>query len=780
MSCDLYAGRPHEGSCTFLYFGRMRNASPPRKSHTPKAMGQSTLLCAMRFVTVAALASGPRAAELQDQWIASSNWNALAMVHSPLANPAILTKTDFISIRASLSSIPDSSYAHELGVTFPIGIHQSVGTTWMMHAFNRSTPVSTASDNLEDKANLWLLSYAVNPLQPLSIGINLNVAHQAYSNTKQKAGFGADIGVAFDLLRHPALGDHSLGISLGNVVAPTLGDTAFVRVLKAALLSSFMEESIENSIEFSLADPFAGGSGDAAASFAQRWRLDGRITYVTPFYIHFHALYGLNLDGLAHIGAACGFDIPAFDYAKERDAFSLSYQHCWLVQGDASAISLYTRVEAGKHRLNAAILLEMAFAFYRQQEYWDALLAFGRVIAEYPNYDTNDVALYHMAHCELVLGMDSLAAFRFGWLPEQFPNSSLIHAAALGLMTVAYGNKDYGGMEEQFSILNSPQAPDSIRYHGLYLMAHAHMQQKHYADAIPLLVQIPKWHPDHVYAQHSAALAYNATGHVDSAVQCLEKAVRIEPATVAEHEIANRSRLMLGYLYYENASHIDSGLAKATLALRKVPIDSYFFDEALLGLGWTSFKAAQWEDCIKAAQELARSDNRILQAEGLLLKAYVFYAQKQYEKAIKVLKEAESAIGEAALPSRQYLDSLVERSEELARDYESGGDEMDRLAVSKRMPRVRRAINTSLERQKRLEHAVANQVQLFDNAKRQQFLGRNRAKLKEDIQYTLASATYLLQSKTDHDTLKPSLRQQAIERKIKRQEEQLERLEKEE
>ena len=120
---------------------------------------------------------------------------------------------------------------------------------------------------------------------------------------------------------------------------------------------------------------------------------------------------------------------------------------------------------------------------------------------------------------------------------------------------------------------------------------------------------------------------------------------------------------------------------------------------------------------------------------------------------------------------------MSEHYDELCRNYEILGQNAEQLAMSRRLPRVRRGIDSIAVECKETEQAITNQLQLIDNAARKRFFARRLPQLQEDIQYALAGTTYLLQSRAESLSLKPGLKERVIDRKIKKYQRELEKVE---
>ena len=73
-----------------------------------------------------------------------------------------------------------------------------------------------------------------------------------------------------------------------------------------------------------------------------------------------------------------------------------------------------------------------------------------------------------------------------------------------------------------------------------------------------------------------------------------------------------------------------------------VPEESYYFEDAQLGLGWLAVKARQWKDCITTGEKLvSRSKKTIIKVRKTDSGLWV-YQQQKYETAENLLLEAAS------------------------------------------------------------------------------------------------------------------------------------------
>lgn len=738
------------------------------------------------LLLLGALICGSHALDLQEQWVESSRWGALAVEYSPLTNPAWLTNADFLSVRAAMSTVINDFYVHDIGVTIPIARHQSAGVTWYrLQTYLDPAEVGNvpASETAVDKSGLLMFSYAVNPLGRLSLGLNLNAARRDPFREKPKTGFGVDIGMSYELLHHPRLGHHTLAVCGQNLIAPNLGSRqVLVDNLRGSWLWSALEGKVESMLDVSYLSPLGAGRfadrvyWPATDTAEDRWTLNERMSVEVFQQLKFHGLLGVGPRGFRYGGLAVELRLPTIVSGKDRDV-ALAYQHLWLSTSRIDNMSVLVRAELGKHRFSAEIMLQKALVLYGEHRWWEAFLAFGRIIAEYPNWLSNDRVSYYMARCEEELQLHATAAARYAKIREQYPASQIIPLAELGLLNTSYRLGDLPAVEEQFRRVENSQLPDSAVYHAAYIVGQTRIKQGEYRRACDVLSRLPIHHPDFVFSRHSRAVAFINLGERDSAIAELRKCIRYEPDTRAEEQLADRSRLMLGYLYYEHAAAVENGLAKAATNLRKIPRESYYFEDALLGLGWTALKADEQEDCLVAAKALGRQRRPILRAEGLLLQAYVFYLQRDYARTVEVL---ETALEEIEKVSSSQADATVEDGsglEQLRSRYDSLGRKAERLAMRRRRRSVRRRLNEATLKQRDLRRRVEAAVRKLQEQSRAERFARRRTQLENDIQYALASATYMLHTKQAGALPKQTPKQRRIDRKIERLKKEMEELE---
>ena len=620
----------------------------------------------------------------------TQRWRDMIANHSPITNPAILTEENYLSLRIAFAPILDGEFKHaEVGLTVPMGLYQSLGLTFV--AENDGTvfgakPVG-ANDYLEQDPNsgksngnyFVMLSYAYQVWSRLSLGVNLEYATQTNFGDPLM-GVGLDLGLTYRALRHPILGDHILGIATQNLIAPQMTKTisfsgsrsAYARNLKFTWLSYYLEHRLESTLDYNLKDFFASASefasnlnnSDSISNPMEEYEVNYKLGLWLLKLLRLYVQVGVDDEGMNYWGMAVGFNVPGMNNGRD---FEVLYQYNVMTQvdNDATAHTIYGRFDLGKHReeiwarkmaraasLSPNDLYNKARKLYSEQKYWDAFFVFSRLSSEFPDFFKIDWVEHYRASCQEELDMRDAAIKNYEKMKKEYPLSSATPHSDLGLMRVFYRKGDFAQVANEYGELCKPNVPDSLRYHGAYLMGQTYLQQNDYSKALGILSKVPDGHPDYIFAQHAVAICQVLMNEdMSVVVATLENCVGTKATTEAQKEIVNRSYLFLGYIFFE-----ENTLSKAIVSLRMVSTNSYFAEDALLGQGWTSLKARQWTDCISVGQMLAKTtDKDALKCEGMLIEAYGHLLQKDYIPALNLLKDASAKIQNMKIPDQDSL-----------------------------------------------------------------------------------------------------------------------------
>ncbi len=704
-------------------------------------------------------------AGLPGEYILTQRWRTLFSAYSPLTNPAFINEENYLSFRGVYTSILNEFITSELGAVYPIGLYQSAGFTWVYQGLRAPyVPTDINFDTLpgkiSDNNHYFMGTYAYNIWSVITLGLNLNIFYKSFYNYNT-FGVSPDLGATVRLLQHPVVGTHLLGVNAQNLiyVKTQQNENSLPRVFRFSLNSNYLERQINSTFDFSLRD-----IGVSAAEFLEgkspkpEWNLDAKIGGWILRIANIYGLLGWTEEAFSYLGIAGGVNIPTINNGRDL-SFLIQYLNLLEVEDKSpgSFLSMYLRVDIGKHReeiyarkmarlanLQPNELYIKACNLYAQGNYWDAFFIFSQLFVEYPDFFKNDWVSFFIGSCQEMMDMRLTAEEAYKKMKELYPRSAAVPFADLGLMRVYYRDGNFGAVEAQFNELNRLGVPDSIKYHGYYYMGQTEMKKENYSKAKQLFDLIPETHPDYVFAQHSAAICDASTGNFEGALSSLENCIQAPVTTAAQKEMVNRSYVFIGFIFYEELTQQEGPLAKAVTALRMVPKNSYFYPDAVLGIGWTALKARQWNDCKNAGQELvASTDNPVMKAEGLLLQSYAYMMEKNYNQAATLLAEASNYLEGWKAPSQAELLARQDENNTIRGKYTEVARKAYDLGTSRQSDIVIKQIDSLHNYQKEYKAQIDEFLKYVDKYERVTFFSRNYESIKEDVDYALAKSQKL-------------------------------------
>jgi tetratricopeptide (TPR) repeat protein len=774
--------------------------------------------CTLRWVVLTAallLASGIRsdcrAAGLPGEYMLTQRWHELSSLYSPLLNPAFMTEENYSSFRGAFTSTMQLAFSlWELGAVIPIGLYQSIGVTWIGEndgkiedqGFDQTTGqlLAGAQGTLLGNTNsLLTLSYALNIWKRLSVGANVTIAYQTNFDSPV-SGFGLDVGASYRLFQHPQWGNHIVGVATQNLLAPSMasgfspsfGNSGeYARNLKLSWYSTYFDRKLENAIDVDIKDFLASAeefTADPAnptgadGSKKIEWVIDHRIGYWAFNFLTAYAQFGWNQHILDYWGIAAGVKVPALKQGRD---ISVMYQFNQVTEGSAgNTHTWYLRATLGAHRNEAYAsdfleaspndLYNRALKLYCAGKFWEAYFVFGRIPVLFPTFFKNDWVYYYMASCEEFLDMRMPSLDHYQELITTNPKSEAIPLSELGIMRVKYREGDDAGMSEQYSKLNHIDIIDTIRYHANYLMGESQMRTKNYALAIQCFSAIPKGQSDYLYAQHSMAITYALRGEPQQAERVLEQILEEDPKNADEQELLNRSLMIIGYLFYE-----DRTMAKAVAALRKIPSTSYYYEDALLGLGWAAAQSKQWGDLITAGQLLQTTSSKpSVQCEGALLEAYGQMNSKNFAGASTILRAALAKAEKLAPPSQDSIDNVDRIYRNDRYSYDEVAKNARQLTSIKEITQVVKSIDSLHNAQKADYRKLQDHLLFCDEMGRLKLFSRNIGDVKRDIDYTLATVEKTLKTDKNSQQIQNTVdKRNEIDKEIQKVKEEMKKLE---
>ena len=729
------------------------------------------------FILALGLWGGVFAAGLPGEYLVTQRWRALHNQYSPLSNPANIAEENYIAVRAAIAPVLQGEFTlSEFGANVPLSLYHTASFALLME--NAGVVYEDRADpsgrlvptdlGLGNTNLMFSFGYAYHVWEKLIVGANLNVAYQSNFGNGPLTGVGFDVGANYRLMKHPVLGEHIVGLATQNLIAPTMGYSLFdfesteeyARNLRLSGYSKFWESRIENYLEFDLKDfvasaknfeiPNAADGGSSTVDYLKRleWELNWRVGYWAMRMFKAYMLFGFDEHIMGHWGIALGAQLPSFNRGRDMSAY---YQYDIMTDegNDATSHSFYVKADFGKHReevyarkmarmasLNPNELYNRARKLHAEKKYWEAFFIFSRLATEFPDFFKNDWVMLLRADCQEQLDMRDQGVVNYNKVREAYPNGEVAPYADLGLMRIYYRNGDFAQATNQFVELNKPSVPDSLRFHGSYIMGQIFLQNGEMRKAIHAFSLIPEGHPDYVFAQHATAVAHaTLDSDMKEVIAALENVMSVSPRNQEEQEAVNRSYLFMGLIFYE-----ENALSKAVVALRQVPANSHYYEDALLGLGWTALKARQWNDCIATGQLLAKTTQKpVLRAEGLLIQSYGHLLQKDYPRALELIRAGYDISQTLASPDPDSLTMRNTANDNSRIGYSQMSDRVDEFSQMGQTSHISGVLDS-------LKGRSANYVKEFKEHDRYKyeyqrgaFFSRGNEQVKEDLEYALAT-----------------------------------------
>jgi len=732
------------------------------------------------------LASAAFSDGLPGEYLVTQRWRALNNPYSPLSNPANIAEENYIAVRAAVAPVLQGAYTlFEVGANVPISLYQTAGFTMLIEdggeVYGSKEDENGSGRIVENKDSplrnnnlLFSFGYAWHAWRRLIVGANLNIAYQSNFDGDPLYGVGIDLGAAYRLYKHPVLGEHIVGIATQNLIAPSMGATdgesfsEYPRNLRLTGYSKFWESRIENYLEFDLKDFFAKADNfvqntknDAGMvtnnieqlATSMEWELNWRIGYWAMRMFKAYLILGFDDNVLGHWGLALGAQMPSFNRGRD---LSIYYQYNVMTEdnSDATSHSFYAKADFGRHReeefarrvarmasLNPNELYNRGRKLYAEGKYWEAFFVFSRLMVEFPDFFKNDWVSLFRSDCQEQLDMRERAIDNYNKVKEAYPSGEVVPYADLGLMRIYYRNNEFPQATNQFVELNKPGVPDSLRFHGTYIMGQIYLQNGELRKALQAFSVIPDTHPDYIFAQHAAAVTHAVLGSdIKDVIAALENAINTAPKTKQAQEMVNRSYLFMGFIFYE-----ENALSKAVTALRTVPSNSSYYEDALLGLAWTGLKARQWNDCISVGKTLQNTTQQpVLRAEGLLLQAYGHMLQKEYPKSLELLKSASALCEKLEAPLEDSLNVRTLRYDNNRMAYSQLADRVEEYSQIGQTSHLAGVLDSLKNKSSEFVKGFHEHQRYRYEYQRSSFFSRTIDQVKEDVEYAMAKVQKIM------------------------------------
>lgn len=719
---------------------------------------------------------------LPGEYLLSDKWRQVFANQSPVDNPALIMEEPYLKVRGVLSfSSGDPARLWELGAIMPVNLFNTVGISILgesgsdVEGYLYREADSLIKSGVTRNSNIFFMgSYAINPWGNVSVGTNLNVAYQGNFGDPTW-GIGADIGISYRFMLNPNFGYHIVGFSYKNLFSPKMSisrNMPYSAQLKSQYHGSFLKNRLFLDYQLSMSD-FNSRSALFIDNKKYDWDMELQVGVSPIPYLKVMAFTDINQwNDLGSFGLVFGVNMPNVNSGKE---LSFLYQYRQNLHTDLLGNhSLYSSAQLGAHReeifarrlaqlgkFGINNLYTQAMENYHKKNYWDAYFAFSHLLSDNPDFFKNDAVSYYAASCLENLDMRSAAIQAYRKVKERYPESQFAAQADLGIMRIRYREGKYDEVKQQYREITKDNVSDSIKEHAAYYMGETEVILGNYSQAGSYFEMITEGHSLYPFAQHS--LATTSVFLDESNQKIKEHLLNVIDAqqisTEAQREIINRSLMMLGYIYYE-----EKAMAKAVTALRMIPKESYYYEDAQLGLGWAAVKSRQWADCIVVGEQIHKvSKKEIIQSEGQLLQAYGYLQQKDFSKAEEFLKSATQMMDSYDLTENDRSIKQNHQYEITRSEYDSLASEVARIAQLSSVQMINVNLIELHNKQITLKKSIDFSIRSEDEHKRTRFFERTFLKLREDLEYALVTVLRIRSSKEKKEVFEQK------EKKIDRQ-----------
>jgi tetratricopeptide (TPR) repeat protein len=723
---------------------------------------------------------------LQGEYLSTQYWRDLYSRYSPLNNPAFMSEENYLCFRGAESMVLQTFFLTELGVVYPLDLFQTIGFSYFGQAAGNfpqtaleGNQIKELGDSLSDLKNFFMFSYANNVWGRLNVGVNLSVAYETNFGSDANISPALDIGLSYRLLFDPVYGEHLVGLTFQNLLAPVkFARYSYSNNIKASWLTYFFDRQFETGLDLDVKNLL-----NTVTKTDETQLMEYKFNFRAGVWLlRFLNIYGML--GPDYFGAAGGVNVPHVNNGRD---FSVLYQFIKKSKAENDFLhSAYVRIQVGPHReevyaarmarlidLAPNDLYQKACKLYFGKKYWDAYFIFSQILVQYPSFFKNDWCRYYKGSCLENMDMREAGLENYELAKKTYPRSAIIPYTDLGIMRIRYREGASTKVYDQFVELNKPDVPDSIKYHGMYIMGQTYFKQKNYPQAIQVFSTIPETHPEYIYAQHSLAISNIVGLNMEGALNALGNCIEAKAENESQKEMINRSYVMLGYIFYEQMA-----LSKAVTALRTVPKSSYYYGDAILGLAWTALRARQWGDCITSGEALQSADvKEPLKCDGILIAGYACIMQKEYEKAYSLLKDGNERVQKLTPPKPDSLEAERGKYRTTRGHYGDLAKSIDKISEEMQSSVVVQKIDSMHNDQINEKKSIDDYYRFVDEFGRAKFFARNNDQIKSDIEYALAISQKIAHQSTKGATEeKTKEKTQEIDQEIEKLKKEMEKV----
>lgn len=755
---------------------------------------------------------------MSDALLSFSDWTSI------IANPALLTEVDVKTVSlGGYFLLQDAGYQY-FSLAWPIGFRHTL-------AFSFFYAGLTNMDSYDQDGNLQglfsfgepnlMLSYGFRLMPFMSVGVNgyliqRNMAGNAISNTSG-LGLGGDVGVVFNPIHHYRYGNLNIGLCVQNTTlmeeVESLGSkvTSYTTNIKSAVSYRTLRDRLVLDGDVYLED-FLIGEDDYAAVNYDLLELDtpsvdsSVIPYDTTEYdtvyrsvkksipirfgahVKFFFLRGLGIKlGLNNNFESLVPNIGFILYAKRINVFrkmQITYDignknHFGSWSENTHSLNFAFQIGKSREEIQSLglyrklIIAPMndfneAMRLYLAGKYWEASFAFGKVIAKYPAFHKIDMAALYMGKCYEYLQVNDAARAIYKDALKKYTTSDLRSRYIYQTQNLDYKEGKYEDALKNYALISNLYGTTDIKPDADYVAGQVYYKKKGYGQAKQVLSAVPAGNGNYGYAQYTLAIIALEEKKMDEAITHMSNVVAIVPKNNSERALQEAAYTKLGHLYYEEVK-----LKDAYINYSKVPVDSRFADEALLGSAWCFVKGNQYAKAIELSNSLiSNCPKSLLLPEAYLVIGYCNTLQTDYASAKINFEKCISLCKKEVMSDDQIREKNAEFNSS-KKEFTEMYTEIMSNALKRPNERILEERANMLDKYKQYQQTMREQLVFQATTEQISKFRRSKQKILKDAEYALATAIQLEQSGKKQEILDDYKKEE------KEREDELERLQRE-
>lgn len=470
------------------------------------------------------------------------------------------------------------------------------------------------------------------------------------------------------------------------------------------------------------------------------------------------------------ISATIDLDSTLMSLPANLRKVSGAYQVLFTREQIKPSNTLYLSMEINKNR-NVLFgdlyeVYQKAMMAFSEEKYGDAWAMLEIIQSEDPDFFKIWDVRYTAALCLEKMNLYDESTRQYLSLKEDclrqnaWNESSFVGKADAGLLRNMVKTTDSVAVIRQFEQLLESQAADSVKLHACYVIGQYYVVRNDSARAIAVLGRIHPNHPDFAFARYTMGICqFTGNDTSGNTVRHFKAAIEAANSTPAELELRSRAAYALACYYYER-----NRFADAQHYVEMIPDSSTVYYQGLSVVAWSLLKNRQWSRCRVVAQEMQKSFNVEMQAEGTLLEGYALISDGECpqtrelclakaldaaDRAVKLTSHFDMYTQTDPLLLRQQNDSLVKVQWKYLAEYKKQVLQgADHAALFRKIDGMRPVVRFCHYRNE------VNKINL-DIHEHYRLSEKQLAAMKENIDYFAAKVKMLYEREVVRNSVRP-------------------------